>query len=202
MRFAEVGRLAAAILILPACQGAERPEPATSSGALAAEQEVFWAALQQFCGNAYPGRVSDVTPYYREGVEGRQLVAHFLDCSAGRIHIALHIDDNRSRNWILTRAAGTIRLEHHHRGPDGSEEDVTRYGGDAPVPGLPVRQIFPADARTAQILPQRADNFWFMHLVDDSTFQYGVHWPTAGHSIRLEFDLSSPADAPPRPWGY
>jgi hypothetical protein len=41
-----------------------------------------------------------------------------------------------------------------------------------------------------------------MHLVDDATLQYGVHWPTAGHAIRLEFDLSRPVAAPPRPWGY
>lgn len=67
---------------------------------------------------------------------------------------------------------------------------------------MPHRQIFPADAHTARILPQRADNFWFMELVDDATFQYGVHWPTAGHSIRLEFDLSLPILPPPRPWGY
>jgi hypothetical protein len=206
--------LSGAMIVGSGCAGAERTAraathpaagqtaAAAATGALAPEQESFWAGLKQHCGKAYSGRVSDATPYYRAGVEGRRLVAHFLDCSADRMHIALHIDDNRSRNWILTRSDRTLRLKHDHRAPDGSEEDVSQYGGDAPVPGLANRQIFPADAHTARILPERADNFWFMHLVDESTFQYGVHWPRAGHSIRLEFDLSRPVAAPPRPWGY
>lgn len=193
----------ACVATLPAPDADARRAPAaTRVGAPSPQQDAFWAALQQHCDYAYAGSVSDATPYYRPGVERRRLVAHFLDCAPDRMHIALHIDDNRSRNWILTRTGGTIRLKHDHRAPDGSEEEITQYGGDAPVPGLSDRQIFPADAHTARILPARADNFWFMHLVDDTTLQYGVHWPTAGHSIRLEFDLSRPVAAPPRPWGY
>lgn len=166
------------------------------------EQEAFWAALQAHCGRSYEGRVSDVTPYYRAGLEGRRLVIHFRECSADRMHIPLHVDGDRSRNWILTRVDGTIRLKHDHRHEDGSEDVVTQYGGDAPVPGLATRQIFPADAHTARILPERADNFWFLDLVDPETLQYGVHWPRLGHSVRLEFDLSRPVDTPPDPWGW
>jgi hypothetical protein len=201
--------LALAVVLAAGCAVAERPGSAVggraaeaAGGGLAAEQEAFWAALARHCGRAYAGRVSDATPYYRPGVEGRRLVAHFLDCAADRMHVALHIDENRSRNWILTRTGGTIRLKHDHRNTDGTEEAISQYGGDAPVPGLATRQIFPADAHTARILPERADNFWFMDLVDAATLQYGVHWPTAGHSIRLEFDLSRPIAEPPRPWGY
>ncbi len=177
-------------------------EPAGASSGLPPEQEAFWARFAAYCGGAYGGTVSDVTPYYRAGLEGRALVMHVLECSDDRIHAALHENDDRSRNWILTRVGGTIRLKHDHRHEDGSEDTVTQYGGDAPVPGLAHRQIFPADAHTAAILPDRADNFWFFDFVDDQTLQYGVHWPKFGHSVRLEFDLSTPVEAPPRPWGY
>lgn len=166
------------------------------------EQRAFWQKLEGLCGKAFAGRVSDVTEYYREAIVGRELVAHGVSCEGERIHVALHVDENRSRNWILTIVDGTIRLKHDHRYPDGAEEEISQYGGDAPVPGLPQRQIFPADAHTAEILPQRADNFWFMDFVDDSTFEYGVHWPKHGHSIRLAFDLASPIEPPPLPWGY
>lgn len=166
------------------------------------EQQAFWQKLGAFCDKAFPGELSDVTDYYRDALTDRELVAHGVSCSDERIHVALHVDDNRSRNWILTIVDGTIRLKHDHRYPDGSEEDISQYGGDAPVPGLPRRQIFPADAHTADILPQRADNFWFMDFVDDDTFNYGVHWPKQGHSVRLAFDLSRPVEAPPLPWGY
>lgn len=191
------------IVVLAACS----PDPEAGlvsgpSGTLTPEQEAFWAALQTHCGKAYAGKVDDVTEYYREGLEGKALVAHFRECSADRIHIALHENDDRSRNWILTKAGDTIRLKHDHRHEDGTEDKISQYGGDAPKPGLPTRQIFKADEHTAKILPLRADNFWFMHFVDANTFHYGVHWPTMGHSVRMAFDLSAPIAAPPAPWGY
>ncbi len=176
--------------------------PLAAGGELPAEQQAFWERFQAHCGKAYPARVSDVTPYYEDALVGRDLVVHFLECEPERIHAAFHVDDDRSRNWILTHAEGTIRLKHDHRNRDGSEEEITQYGGDAALPGLEHRQIFPADEHTAEILPERDDNFWFMDFVDDETLQYGVHWPHKGHSVRLEFDLSVPVEAPPRPWGF
>jgi hypothetical protein len=166
------------------------------------EQEAFRARFVEHCGRACPGTVSDVTEYYRAGLEGRALVMRVVECREDRIHAALHENDDRSRNWILTRVGGTIRLKHDHRHEEGTKDAITQYSGDAPVPGLPHRQIFPADAQTASLLPDRADNFWFFHFVDDHTLHYGVHWPTFGDSVRLEFDLSTPVEAPPRPWGY
>ncbi len=169
---------------------------------LPSEQQAFWDRLQTLCGQAFPGQVSDVTDYYHDALVGRELIAHGVSCDEKSMHIALHVDADRSRNWMLTIVDGTIRLKHDHRHPDGREESTSQYGGDAPVPGLPARQIFPADAHTAEILPRRADNFWFMDFVDDRRFQYGVHWPRYGHSVRLEFDLSSPIAPPPLPWGF
>jgi hypothetical protein len=192
------------LVVIAACGPADPEKGLVSgpSGTLTPEQEAFWASLQAHCGKAYAGTVDDVTEYYRAGLEGKALVAHFRECSADRIHIALHENDDRSRNWILTRAGDTIRLKHDHRHEDGTEDEISQYGGDAPKPGLPTRQIFKADEHTAKILPLRADNFWFMHFVDANTFHYGVHWPTMGHSVRMAFDLSTPVAAPPAPWGY
>ena len=196
--------VAGLLLVVAACGPADPEKGLVSgpSGTLTPEQDTFWATLQTHCGKAYACSVDDVTEYYREGLEGKVLVAHFRECSADRIHIALHENDDRSRNWILTKAGDTIRLKHDHRHEDGTEDKISQYGGDAPKPGLPNRQIFKADEHTATILPLRADNFWFMHFVDANTFHYGVHWPTMGHSVRMAFDLSRPIAAPPAPWGY
>ena len=204
----------ATLLVVGAGCGADVPEvdegdrapsgeaaPPEETESLAPEQEEFWASLEGHCGNAYRGRVSDATQYYAEMLEGADQVAHFFDCGPERIHVALHVNDDRSRNWILTREGNTLRLKHDHRNPDGSEEEISQYGGDAPRPGLSRRQIFPADDHTARILPERDDNFWFLDLVDAETLHYGVHWPREGHSIRLEFDLSDPVDVTPPPPG-
>jgi len=169
---------------------------------LSDEAQAFWDRMVSHCGNAYRGSVDDATHHYEDTVAASEMVIHFLECTDERIHIPFHVDDDRSRNWILTKVDGTIRLKHDHRNPDGTEEDISQYGGDAPRPGVETRQYFPADAHTAEILPERADNFWFFDFIDDDTLQYGVHWPTAGHSVRASFDLSAPVETPPLPWGY
>lgn len=194
--------LPALLLVLPvACQEAQ--DEAARADQLAPEQEAFWERLTEHCGNAYAGDVADVTPYYEGALDYDRLVAHWRECGENRIHIAVHVDDDRSRNWLLTREAGTILLKHDHRHEDGTEEEFTQYGGFAPPPGLPHRQVFHADEHTGQLYPERSDNFWFMHFRDEEEiFAYGVHWPKHGHSIRREFDLSTPVDAPPDPWGY
>ncbi len=175
----------------------------TGTQQLPPEQEAFWERLTEHCGNAYAGEVADVTAYYEGALNYERLVAHWRECDDERIHIAVHVDDDRSRNWLLTREEGTILLKHDHRDEDGVEEEFTQYGGLAPVPGLPHRQIFEADEHTGRLYPARSDNFWFMHFVEEkAVFAYGVHWPEHGHSIRREFDLSTPVETPPDPWGY
>jgi hypothetical protein len=182
---------------------ASADEPGVAADAeLPPEQLAFWERLREHCGRAYPGQLQDATEFYLNRLEGRELVVHFRECGDERMHIPMHVDDNRSRNWILTKVGGTIRLKHDHRHADGSEEEITQYGGDAPRPGLAHRQIFPADEHTARILPDRFDNFWFMDFMDDATFAYGVHWPKVGRSLRIVFDLTSPVEPPPAPWGY
>ena len=169
---------------------------------LAPEQEAFWSMLFHHCGQAYRGEVTNVTQYYKDVVIDREFVLHFFDCSDDRIHIAFHIDDERSRNWIITPVDGTLRLAHIHRYSDGSEEDFSRYGGKAPVPGLSTRQIFWADEHTAELAPEREDNFWYLEFVNGEVLQYGVIWPAHGHALRFDFDLTQPVEAPPAPWGY
>jgi hypothetical protein len=182
--------------------GISGPLSAHPSEQLPTEQRQFWERLQSLCGKTFAGQISDVTDHYREGLAEARLAMHVRECSDDRIHIPLEVNDNRSRNWILTIADSTIRLKHDHRNPDGTEEEISQYGGDALAPGLAHRQIFPADSHTASILPDRADNFWFLDFVDDQTLHYGVHWPKHGHSVRIEFDLSQPIESLQPPWGY
>lgn len=205
--------LSAGILLLitiTACTPAEdpetdfayAPEEAAEEYSISPVQLEFWERLQAHCGNAYSGRVGDATPYYASVAEAEQLRIHIRECSDSLTHISLHVDDDNSRNLMLTKTVATLRLKHDHRYPDGREEEISQYGGDAPDPGLETRQIFEADEHTEDILPDRFDNFWFLDIMDEETLAYGVHWPKHGHSIRLEFDLSETIAAPPAPWGY
>lgn len=199
-----------ALLTLFGCNEAETPdtefeyspEEAAEMYELAPEQQEFWGNVQRLCGNAYEGIVGDATPHYSGIADAEHIKIHVRECTETRTHISLHVDDNHSRNLILTKETGSLRLKHDHRYEDGTEEEITQYGGDARGSGLASRQIFDADEHTASILPNRFDNFWFLDLVNDTTFAYGVHWPKYGNSIRIEFDISETTDKPPVPWGY
>jgi len=170
-------------------------------GELSDEQLAFWDQIQAHCGNAYRGELADATPFYQT-FDAELIRIHVRECTDELTHISLHIDDDHSRNLLVTKTEGNLLLKHDHRNEDGTEEEITQYGGFAEQPGLATRQIFWADAHTAEILPERFDNFWFLDIMDEETLAYGVHWPIQGNSIRMEFDISETVEAPPTPWGY
>ena len=102
------------------------PEEAAAELTLAPEQAAFWENVQQLCGNAYRGVLADATPYYH-GSAADRIVIHVRNCTETLTHISLHMDDDHSRNLMLTKADGTLRLKHDHRNEDGTEEDITQY---------------------------------------------------------------------------
>jgi len=137
------------IFIISACsepQQADRVVEETVESSLAGEglsneQLTFWDNIREHCGNAYEGELADATPFYQT-FDAEQIRIHIRDCTDNLTHISLHIDDDHSRNLMLTQEEGTLLLKHDHRNEDGTEEEITQYGGFAPKPGLENRQIF------------------------------------------------------------
>jgi hypothetical protein len=192
------------LLVAGACQPAAPPTPAPGSASAPvppfahATQESFWGALQRLCGMAFPGRLVEGNPS-DSAFASAQVVMHVRQCSPGEIRIPLHVGDNRSRTWILTRTSAGIRLKHDHRHEDGSEDTVTQYGGDTRDGGTATRQEFPADAFTGSLIPYAATNVWSMEVVP-GRFSYALR--REGRRFRVDFDLGNPVAAPPAPWGY
>lgn len=175
---------------------------AAASPALASPVDDFFAALSQHCGKAYAGRLASTDPADKEAF-GDPAVMHVRECSEQEIRIPLHIGENRSRTWILTRTGDSLRLEHDHRHEDGSEDRVNFYGGETLEPGTATRQEFPADTSTKAMFEREGlavsvDNVWAMEI-HDGQFAYELNRPN--RHFRLEFDLSQPVTPPPPPWG-
>jgi hypothetical protein len=204
----------AALLLAPltliACgSDADRePEPAATQAPaataerspLAEEQEEFWLSLESLCGNAYEGRVVEA-PAGDTTFTGKRLVMHVRECEHDVIRIPFHVGDDRSRTWVLSRVDGGIRLKHDHRHEDGSEDEVTMYGGDTAVSGSSQQQEFPADEHTASLIPAAATNVWTVEVVPGQTFVYALRREGTDRRFRIEFDVTSPVAAPPPPWG-
>lgn len=178
--------------------------PAGATDGPAAE---FLASLSAMCGNAYQGRIVANEPMQPDDAfEGKTMVMHVRTCEPGRVLVPFHVGDDRSRTWVLTLHGDRLRLKHDHRHEDGSEDELTQYGGDSTTPGTATRQEFPVDQFSIDLFT-RMDravstvNIWAMEVVPGKSFTYELARPT-GRLFRVEFDLTVVVDTPPQPWGH
>lgn len=190
------------LAVLPGCADAPEsaPDRTSETAPREADQAAFWSSLQAMCGRAFDGWLVESVP--ADGsFQGRKLVMHVRQCSDEEIRIPFHVGDDRSRTWVLTRTADGLRLKHDHRHEDGSEDEVTQYGGDTRGPGTATTQEFHADAFTAELLPASATNIWTIEVLPDGTFAYALRREGTERRFRVEFDLMHYAETPPPPWG-
>jgi hypothetical protein len=198
--------VAVSALLLVAC-AAEEPETEVIdlSDVVAEEtaQDQFMTNLATHCGNAYAGGLTLAPPGDTMLEGGELLVVHFRECGENELRLPFHIRNmdgtwNRSRTWILTRHDGRIELRHDHRKPDGSEDDMTMYGGFTISEGTPSLQIFQSVPRSEETGIFRG---WRLEIEPGVRYTYGTvrgeEW-----SWRIDFDLSSPIETPPAPWGH
>lgn len=198
-------------LTLQASCGPEAPSPgegramasigASPASGPAADQEAFWENLRDLCGQAFEGTLL-LAPPDDDWWGADRVVMHVRECGEEEIRIPLHIDENRSRTWVVTRTATGLRLKHDHRLADGTPDaSNTDYGGDTVLPGSQWRQEFPADAYSVGVVPARASQLWYLELRPGRDFSYGLRREAAGLRYHLEFDLTQPVEPPPPPWG-
>lgn len=167
-------------------------------------QQAWWDRVQELCGNAYAGEVIRFHPDLDTGWLDRHVIMHVRECSEEEIRIPLHVGDDRSRTWVLTRTDDGIRLKHDHRHEDGTEDESTWYGGDAAGAGTVSRQEFPADEHSRELFRERGhsaglQNVWIMEVHPGDHFIYNLTRPDRDFAAR--FDLTTPVDPPPAPWG-
>jgi hypothetical protein len=173
-----------------------------------AAADAFLRRLAQHCGEAFEGRViSNTPPQEHDAFDGQRLVMHVRECSAQEVRVPLHVGDDHSRTWILTRTDTGLRLQHDHRHADGSDDDVTMYGGDTATPGTAVRQEFPVDDFSIEMflredLPASISNVWALEIQPGERFVYELSRRAEERLFQVEFDLTTPVAPPPTPWGH
>lgn len=178
------------LLCVASCARTAGPEP---------RSDPFWGALSALCGAAFEGELKEA-PAGDSTFADRSLVMHVRECGPEEIRIPFHVGEDRSRTWVLSRTASGLRLKHDHRHQDGTEDEVTWYGGEATGGSDTVRD-FPADAHTTSLIPAAATNVWTVEVVPDKRFVYALRREGTDRRFRIEFDLTRPVAPPPPPWG-
>ncbi len=189
------------ILILSGCnQESTDDAPAEAVVAEANSRDGFWASLESLCGQAFGGVLIEVSPP-DDSFEGNAMVMHVRECAEGEIRIPFFVGDDRSRTWVFTQTEDGLRLKHDHRHEDGSEDEVTQYGGDTQGDGTASTQEFHADAQTAELIPAAVTNVWTVSIEDGVRFSYALRREGTDRRFRVEFDLTQPIETPADPWG-
>ena len=131
-------------------------------------QDAFFDQLSDLCSTRFVGHSvfpEDPGDAWRD----QTLVAHVETCTADEIRIPFIVGDDHSRTWIIRRIDEGLELKHDHRPADGTPDEITLYGGTTQSAGSELSQSFPADAYTAELIPEASGNEWFLTFSDDGS---------------------------------
>ena len=168
-----------------------------------APQDRFFAALSALCGQRFNGRMVSTDPVDVERFSG-PMQMHVRDCSESEIRIPFSVGEDRSRTWVISRTETGLRLKHDHRHADGSEDELSQYGGDTDSGGSATRQEFPVDAYSKQLFEAHGlnvsmTNVWAMEVIPGELFAYELR--RENRFFRVEFGLREPAPPAEEPAG-
>ena len=163
------------------------------------EVNEFWNALSSLCGKSFEGTLE--LPEDDKDFGGKQLVMHVRSCEENVIRIPFFVGDDKSRTWVLTLENDCIELKHDHRHEDGTDDDITMYGGKTTNSGQVTIQTFPADQATKNMIPAASTNIWWI-TVYDKQFTYNLRRLGTDRVFRVTFDLMQSIENPEAPWGW
>lgn len=158
---------------------------------LSEKERAFMNNVASLCGKSFYGREVYVQPG-RESWANKILFMTVSLCEDSLIHIPFHIDNDKSRTWMLMADNGKLRFRHDHRHEDGTPEDQTLYGGYSDGSGDAFKQYFPADDYTRKLLTDTLDRQWNIILSEDlSKMSYQLQY--RGEIVFMaDFDLTAP----------
>ncbi len=168
-----------------------------------ANADGVFETLQANCGKAFKGQV--VNGAEDDAWRKANIIMHVRDCSASEIKVPLHVNENRSRVWVISKTDAGMRLKHDHRHANGHPDTVTMYGGDSKAGDAGAGDVeisFPVDAESIKLfkengLARSVTNVWHI-AVKDGKFTYRL--TRANRDFMVAFDLSKPVHTPPKAW--
>lgn len=161
----------------------------------------FWNELSKHCGKTFEGTIIEGGKE-GDGFTGKKLIMHIKSCNEKQILIPFNVGENLSRTWILTKSdIGLIQLKHDHRKEDGSNDEITMYGGTSTNQGSKNLQMFPADEETRQNIAYASSNVWWI-TIDEKTFTYNLKRIGTPRIFRFFFDLTKEKKTPKPSWGW
>ena len=156
-----------------------------------ADQQAFFENLRALCGRTFGGRTI-LAPVDDRTFEPARLYMIVDACDGDEIRVPFIVGGDDSRTWVFQMREEGLTFFHEHLRPDGTEHEVSGFGGHASEDGSPVFQSFPDFWATAETPP--ADHrIWRLRLdADHGLFVY--YLDRGGQpAYRLVFHLGPPS---------
>jgi hypothetical protein len=174
MKYNSIALVIMSVILISSCgQPQSTPEPIAVT-----PHDAFFQNLTDLCGATFIG-ASTYPDNPDHPLVDTELRTHISQCTDDMVRIELIRDgDYWHGAWVLEKRPEGLHLFHDHLGEvrtmeDLGEDDFHGYGGYANDSGTALRQHFPADAITAEIIPAAATNEWMMELdLENGTFVY------------------------------
>ena len=146
--------------------------------------------LLSLCGKTLEGRIVSPPVAADADFVGKRLIMHVRDCSPTEFRIPFQVGEDRSRTWVISRTPSGLQLKHDHRHEDGTEDELSQYGGETVQPGTAQRQEFPADQFSKELftrenIPASTANTWALEVQPTGFFAYELRRPD--RFFRVEF---------------
>jgi hypothetical protein len=186
-------------IILISCNSTSSSDSHQESAIDNSNARIFWNSLKELQGKSYEGQLANAPA--DNDFEGKQLVMHVLYSDDETILIPFNVGENLSRTWIFKYKDGRIELKHDHRMKDGTDDELTMYGGTSTNEGKAWMQVFPADQETVAMLPEAFSNVWWV-TVDNTTFTYNLRRVGTDRLFTVVFDLTHEIEKPSPSWGW
>lgn len=160
-------------------------------------QDSFFQNLQATCGHSYVGSVVEGNESDTAWRQAR-IVIHVPSCDQAlgdEIRIPLHVGDDTSRTWIISRTKNGLQLKHDHRHEDGTADAVSMYGGHTTDSGSSTQQTFPVDAFSKALFTENGldvsvHNTWTLTVTPGDQLSYQLSRP--GRLFKVAFNLRQP----------
>jgi hypothetical protein len=174
---------------LPLLPGCNTAKPAAGPVALS-----FYKQLRLLCGKRINGMV-----LYPAGAEapfrGLEIRLEIAQCSDREIRMPIYIDNKVYRTLIVGQDQTGYTLRHENKRPNGTQADISMYGGHTTDAGTGYLLIFPADGYTKQLMGPELNYVWSLAFNSERTTLSYMAESNGKLNLQLDFNLESQAAA-------
>jgi hypothetical protein len=183
-RLGVAGLLGMFMLLSGGC-GVTKPSvatPVTSS---------FYQQLKMHCGQKLTGVV--LYPSGKEApFQGMPIWLELVACSDKEIRMPIYINQKIYRTLVLSQDKTHYTLRHENKRPDGTQAEISMYGGQTTGKTDNYLLLFPADGYSRQLLGAELNYAWSLGFNSDkSTLSYMIE-NDGKLTLQIDFDFNQP----------